>query len=308
MMYSALTTLIYEIRTGEGNKMTVINITGCQMFEDEIVEIIYSDPKIDDVIIIENSDCNGIAKKLNDVGISYQIIPFEKMPLILKDTDRNYIVTINILSISLHGDPASLRDHVYSNVKDISQYSNGILLFYGLCGNVLKQIENDLNSLSCPVSILKDNDGKTVDDCIGAVVGGRKSFLKMVSSFNRKNTLVMTPMWINNWKKMFKYSGFIEHIDDIETAKFVLDTMGYENVVKINNRSPHIKNYKDKVEEFADLFGLNVLEIEGNRKIIHDSYKNFRDTVMTNNCVTSINASNTTRVYPQSRTELQYSQ
>ncbi len=287
--------------------MTVINITGCQMFEDEIVEIIYSDPKIDDVIIIKNSECNGIAGKLDDIGISYQIVPFEKVPSLIKDTALSYIITINMLSISLHGNPGSLRDHVYSNVKNIAQYSNGILLFYGLCGNVLKQIENDLNSPSCPVSILKDSDGKIVDDCIGAVVGGRKSFLKMISSFNRKNTLVMTPMWINNWKKMFKYSGFIEHTDHIETAKFVLDTMGYENVVKINNRSPHIKNYHDKVEEFADLFGLNVLEIDGNRKIIHDSYKNFRNTVMANHCVASINVSNT-KVYPQSRAELQYSQ
>jgi hypothetical protein len=197
----------------------------------------------------------------------------------------SYVVTINIMGLALHGDPRSLKDQVYENVKRISYFSDGIFLFYGLCGNVLKKIEKDLEQLPCPVSILKDNDGKIVDDCIGAVVGGRKSFLKMISSFNRKSALVMTPMWAQNWKEMFKYCGFIENTDDIDMAKFVLDSMGYETVVQINTDTSYTEGFQEEMEEFAGLFRLNILEIQGNRDLIKDSYADFREMVMAGHSV-----------------------
>ncbi len=261
--------------------MPVINITGCRMFEDEIIYTLCNDPKIDEIVVIENDECSGITEKLTKCGLSYSIMSFDDASKVYGTTDTaGYVVTINILGLSLHGEPRYLREQVYRNVKEISEFSDGIFLFYGLCGNVLRKIEKDLEQLSCPISILKDNEGKIVDDCIGAVVGGRKSFLKMVSGFKRKSTIVMTPMWVQNWQEMFKHSGFIENAEDIEMAKFVLDSMGYESVVKINTGSQYTEAYHKQIQEFADIFQLNVLEVEGNQDLISKSYADFRDTIM----------------------------
>ena len=135
-------------------------------------------------------------------------------------------------------------------------------------------------SFPCPVAILKDDSGKIVDDCIGAMVGGRKSFLNLMSSFNRTSTLLMTPMWIHNWKEMFKHSGFVEDPDDIETTKFVLQSMGYKTVVKVNNGLSYIKDFEKKVEEFAKLFDFNIIEIEGSLDIVKNSYNKFRNEIL----------------------------
>ncbi len=273
--------------------MTVMNITGCRMFEDEIIDTLSSDKKIDDIIVVDNEECEGIVDKLGKAGFCCKVLPIDKVASVCRSASiGSYVITINILGLSLHADPRYLKDHVYKNVKRIANFSDGIFLFYGLCGNVLKKIERDLEDLPCPVSILKDNEGKIVDDCIGAVVGGRKSFLKIISSFNRKSTLMMTPMWINNWKEMFVHSGFIENEDDIDMARFVLDSMGYENVVKINTDSEHTKDYHRKINEFAELFQLNVLEVEGSTDIVNNSYFDFKDRVLKTHSITSVPLSN----------------
>ncbi|QLC50113.1 DUF1638 domain-containing protein [Methanolobus zinderi] len=267
--------------------MTVMNITGCRMFEDEIVDTLCKDPKIDDIIIIENQESAGLTEKLEKCGISYRMISPDEISNLYSSANNNeYVVTVNIMPLSLHGDPKHLRDQVYGSIKRIADFSDGIFLFYGLCGNVLRRIEKDLDQLPCPVSILKDNEGKIVDDCIGAAIGGRKSFLKIVSGFNRKSAIVMTPMWVKNWQEMFQHSGFIENREDIEMARFVLDSMGYETVVKIDTGLQYTDGYHEMIEEFADTFQLNILEIKGKHEIINGSYAVFRDKVMESQTIT----------------------
>ncbi|MDG6244149.1 MAG: DUF1638 domain-containing protein [Methanolobus sp.] len=269
--------------------MTVINITGCRMFEDEIIDTLCNDPGIDEIMVFQNDECAGIVEKLVKAGLPHRVMSVDKIKRAYRSVSMDsYVVTINIMGLELHGDPRSLKDQVYENVKHISYFSDGIFLFYGLCGNVLKKIEKDLEQLTCPVSILKDNDGKIVDDCIGAVIGGRKSFLKMTASFNRKSALVMTPMWARNWKEMFKHCGFIENTDDIDMAKFVLDSMGYETVVTINTGTSYTEGAQEEMEKFADLFRLNILEVQGNRDLIKDSYADFREMVMSHHSISRV--------------------
>ncbi|WP_167848835.1 DUF1638 domain-containing protein [Methanolobus halotolerans] len=269
--------------------MTVMNITGCRMFEDEIIDILCRDSRIDDIIIIENEECTGMVQKMEKAGLSYRFLPLDEVSDECGSASSDsYVITINIMGLSLHGDPKCLREQVYMNVKKISDFSDGIFLFYGLCGNVLKRIDKDLEQLPCPVSILRDSDGRIVDDCIGAVVGGRKSFLKMIAGFNRKSTIVMTPMWVQNWQEMFQHSGFIENREDVEMAKFVLDSMGYEAVIKIDTGLQYTEDYDKKIEDFAKIFQLNILEIEGKQDIINDSFFGFRDRILAGKIMSSV--------------------
>ncbi|WP_282678896.1 DUF1638 domain-containing protein [Methanosarcina acetivorans] len=53
----------------------------------------------------------------------------------------------------LHRNPRELKNRVYENVENLSSFSSGILLFYGLCGNVLGNVEKDFErrAFPCPV-------------------------------------------------------------------------------------------------------------------------------------------------------------
>lgn len=261
--------------------MTVMNITACRIFEDEVVNVIENDPNIDEVTVVENDDCCGVVQKLQGAGCSHKVLPVEKIPFKpgRKDPDK-FSVIINMLDLSFHGAPKNLKEEVYENVKNMANYSDGILLFYGLCGNIFRKLEDDFGSFPCPVYMLKEDNGKIVDDCIGAILGGRDAYYDLLTSFNGKRTLLMTPMWILNWREMFRYGGFTTDPDDIETTKFVLDSLGYKTIGKVNTGLSYMKDFENKVDEFAKIFGFDVIEIDGNQKLIEKCYKQFKNQIL----------------------------
>jgi len=54
----------------------------------------------------------------------------------------------------------------------MSGLSDGIPLFYGLCGNSLGNIGNDaLKDLNCPIYFHTDEADKQVGDCIAVSLG-----------------------------------------------------------------------------------------------------------------------------------------
>ncbi|MDR6221592.1 DUF1638 domain-containing protein [Methanococcoides alaskense] len=262
--------------------MAIMNITACRIFEDEVVNVIENDQNIDGVIVVENSDCCGIVQKLEDAGCSHKVLPLEKIPFKSGREDPNrFSVIVNMLELSFHGAPKTLKEEVYTNVKNMANYSDGILLFYGLCGNIFRKLEDDFESLSCPVYMLKEDSGEIVDDCIGAILGGRDTYYNLLTSFNGRRTLLMTPMWILNWREMFRYGGFTTDPDDIETTKFVLDSLGYKTIGKVNTGLSYMKDFENKVDEFAKTFGFDVIEIDGNQELIEKCYRQFKNEMLT---------------------------
>jgi hypothetical protein len=83
-------------------------------------------------------------------------------------------------------------------VELLAPCSDGIFLFYGLCGNVLGKIEEDFKTLDCKICILKEENGEIVDDCIGAVLGDRGRCLEVLKSCKGIGTFFLTPMWAAN--------------------------------------------------------------------------------------------------------------
>ena len=48
-----------------------------------------------------------------------------------------------MLELALHATPEHLKEVVYGKAREMAEYSDGILLFYGLCGNVLGKVRNN---------------------------------------------------------------------------------------------------------------------------------------------------------------------
>lgn len=263
--------------------MPTMGIIACKMFEDEIVHVIENDSSIDDVIVIKNENFEGLTSKLDDIRHPYTLSPFDNVDENLNSSDNSdgYYIVVNMLEFGLHVNPSDLKNEVYKKVDELSQFSDGILVFYGLCGNVLGNIEHDFENVSCQVRILKENSGQVVDDCIGAVLGGRKKYLKALTSSRGVGTFFLTPMWAANWKEMIKEAGFTSDPYDHKMAKFAFDYAGYKNAGKIETGLNYEKNFEVKVDEFADAFNFDIIKFKGDLSLIENCYEKTKSDIMT---------------------------
>ncbi|WP_406659743.1 DUF1638 domain-containing protein [Methanolobus sp. ZRKC3] len=261
--------------------MPAISFIACKIFEDEIIHVIENDPSIERLILVENDDSGRMVEKLDCVGIPYELLPLKSIPNNLDPGEPGKITLIvSILELALHAYPDNLRDAVYGVTEEMSAYSDGVLLFYGLCGNVLAKAEADLQHLSCPVHILKEDNGEIIDDCIGAVLGGRDVYLEKLKSCSGVGTFFMTPMWAANWREMIYSAGMTSDPNNIEMSKFVFEQVGYKTVAKINTGLHYEKDFDSMVEEFARLFDFDVIEMEASPALLQKCYMELREKVL----------------------------
>lgn len=257
--------------------MPVMTFIACRMFEDEIVHIAENDTSIKNLLIVDNADCGGVVDKLRDSGCDFLRVTEDRIPDYLQAEGLTLVV--EILEMALHAKPEHLRDVVYSKAKDMAGYSDGILLFYGLCGNVLGKVDIELADLPCPVRILKEENGDVIDDCIGAVLGGRAAYLEKLKSFNGVGTFFMTPMWAANWRDMVVSAGMTPNPDDTKLSKFVFDYAGYKYVAKMDTGLNYEKQFEPRVQEFAEIFDFSVIDMKAGPDLLVRCYEQLKDEI-----------------------------
>ncbi len=259
--------------------MPVLTLICCRMFEDEIVHLLENDPLAKDVFVVNNDESEGMKRKLTASGVAHQLVPLESLnPDFFKKDD--FQVVIQVLEFALHAIPTKLKDEVYANIHKFTPISDGILLFYGLCGNILRDIDKDFEDHQCKVSILKEPNGEIIDDCIGAVLGGRDAYLQTLKSFKGEGTFFLTPMWAANWRDMLVSSGFGKDRDDIKTSRFVFETVGYKHVARVETGLTYEKDFYSQVDEFAELFDFDILSIPANLDTLKACYMDVRNSVL----------------------------
>jgi len=258
--------------------MPVLTFIACRIFEDEIVHIIETDNAIRNLLVVDNEDARMLVDKLGDAGCDYKLVSEDMVSDHLEDDGLTLVV--EILELALHATPDDLKEAVYSKAREKSEYSDGILLLYGLCGNVLDKVEKDLADLLCPVHILKEENGDIIDDCIGAVLGSRAAYLEKLKSFNGVGTFFMTPMWAAHWREMVKAAGLTNNPDDIKMSKFVFDYAGYKTVAKMDTGLYYEKSFDPMVEEFARLFEFDIIDMKASPRLLVNCYERIKGEVL----------------------------
>lgn len=262
--------------------MPVLTLICCRMFEDEIVHLLEKDPLAREITVVHNDESEGIQQKLGTSGVPYHLTPMESLnPDDFKNDD--FHVVIQILEFALHAVPAKLKDEVYANIHKFTPFSDGILLFYGLCGNILRDVEKDFADHKCKVAILKEPNGEIIDDCIGAVLGGREAYLQTLKSFKGEGAFFLTPMWAANWRDMLVSSGFGKDPYNIETSRYVFSEVGYKHVARVETGLKYETDFYDQVDEFAGLFEFDIMSIPASLETLKMCYRNFRDTILEGN-------------------------
>ncbi|KXS40545.1 MAG: hypothetical protein AWU59_2489 [Methanolobus sp. T82-4] len=259
--------------------MPVMSFVACRMFEDEIVHIIENDPTIGKVMVVQNEDCPGLTQKLDSIEYSYDLLPFSSVPEKLEGENEANVLLIYMLELALHADPDNLKSVVYEKTEELAHYSDGILLLYGLCGNVLGKVEDDFKSNPCAIHILKEENGDVVDDCIGAVLGGRAAYLDKLKGCKGVGTFFMTPMWAAHWREMVVSAGMTPDPDDIKLSKFVFDYAGYKNVARLDTGLYYEKRFDSMVKEFAELFDFKILDMKASPELISRCYRKLCEDV-----------------------------
>ncbi|WP_440956591.1 DUF1638 domain-containing protein [Methanosarcina sp. Mfa9] len=260
--------------------MPVMTIIGCRIFEDEVVHLIEKGPELEEVIVVENENNVGVIRKLEEIGVPHKSLPLEKIPrLSERKNSSGFTLIVMLLEFALDGVPEKLREKVYETIAEMQEYSDGILLFYGLCGNVLGSIEKDFAASECPVFILKDREGSMVDDCIGAVLGGREGFLSKLAS-NGAGTYFLTPVGAVYWKEMLIASRVTPEPENVEMTKMIFDISGYRKVAQIDTGLYYEREFEAKVREFADLYGFEIINIKGSPELVEECYKKARKEVL----------------------------
>jgi hypothetical protein len=255
--------------------MTVLGIIGCRIFEDEIVHVLTKDYGIDRIYLVENEENSGLLYNLKAEGFEPLFLPFYNIKKTLKRNDE-FSVIVQLQGMGLHIDPARLKNETYTNVNLISRLSDGILLFYGLCGKTFSRMEKDFAYIGCPLKLLQDRStgelASPLDDCIAAALGGNSRYREILKSHS--DAFFLTPMWAVHWRTAFRVGD--EMLLGFEFTPEHLREMGYKKVIRINTKLSYEPGFEKKVEEFAHNFGFEVIELEGSIEIAQKSYNLMR--------------------------------
>jgi hypothetical protein len=287
----------------DGLQMPVLSIIACEMLEDELVYVLSKDQNTARLILVENRECFRFVRKLKFENCQARLFPLDRIPFILtqmqspvsiqipnfilkfpflgkihenmKEKNRETItVVVNILRLGLHVDCDLLKSEIYRNMKEMADFSDGILLFYGNCGRSLRSLEADFKDFDCSLYFLKDEKGDIVDDCISVALGGNDTYAEVMQSGNGTGMFYLTPMWASSWKEMKNKSSSTSDIDE----HFLKNPL-YKKVVKISNEISRGEEFDENVSNFARTFDMSVTEMKGSMEIARKSYLNARSNI-----------------------------
>lgn len=288
-------------------ELPVLSIIACQMLEDELVYVLSTDQELKKLFVIENSQSISFIRKLTSKNCRFKLLPLDNASSVLKKINSsmstkipNFLVklplfgklindnnekcrgittlVVNILKFGLHVDCEFLRSEIYRSIREMAEFSDGILLFYGNCGHSLKSLEADFKGLDCYFYFLKDKKGDIVEDCISVALGGNDNYAKTMQTGTNTGMFYLTPMWAFNWKEMIK-----ESVGSYDFNKSALKSPLYQKldkkVIKINNGISKGEEFDKKVLEFARTFDMHIVEMEGSMDIARESYLYARNNV-----------------------------
>jgi hypothetical protein len=288
--------------------MPVLGIIACRALEDELAHVLSEDREVRHLIIIDNLECLGLSGKLRSKNRPHLLASWEDIPEMISGIRRTgpgmlkpllemfrlygllgkadgageeIIIVVNVLKFALHMDNKLLRDEVCKNIDAMSQYSDGILLFYGRCGNALQDIEVP-QGRHCPLFFLTDNSGEIVDDCIAAAVGGNRQYAELLSGHPGIG-FFFTPMWTSALDYIHRELKRYTDENRLKPIGFgdVLTGLGYSKIAWLDTGLKFISDYEveSKVNWIADLYGLEVVKLCGNAKITENCYRRAKDDV-----------------------------
>lgn len=270
---------------GESSKR--IGIVCCEVFEDELLFVIKEHPEIGKIIIV-NTESSKYFENIIRSNFPYEKIKIARelfAPRYLKREEELEII-VYILPLFLHYNPRELKEEVLNACMELQKHSDYLLLYYGLCGNSLNNLDGMLrdNHIKLPFGILKDENKEIVDDCVCALLGSKANYLEILTK--EPGTFFLTPGYASHWglfstKKIetigenrLKEIGDelgIENFDAVEMTKYLLREANYKQIVALEYVCSNCTAYKNKCQTISSEIDLNLSYRKGTIRLLHDT-------------------------------------
>jgi len=261
--------------------MTTTAIVSCRIFEDELTYIMKKENENNTrIILVETPFIDSIERKFESEGIEYIKTGNENLKEILGRSEKegDDTVILQLIEFSMEVRPNEVKNEAYKRVQMLQDIgADGVMVFYGLCGNVFGEIENELSRPNCPVRILRDEDGEIGDDCICISLGRRSKYIRILKeSKSGEGTYFLTPMQAAYWREIAYASALTPDPNDDEMLKMVFEYSNYKNVGKVATGLKYEDGFDAIVDDFSERFSLAIINYEGTPSMIEKSYEKNR--------------------------------
>jgi hypothetical protein len=272
--------------------MPILSIIACRMLEDEIVHLLSCDREVGELLLLDGKETQSLSRKLKSQNRPHILLAWESIGSYLRERNGpgglfsrlgirssradGLVVVVNLLRLGLHSDLELLRTAVYDEIRRLSAFSDGILIFYGRCGDFLSHLEEDLADLSCPLYFLNDDQGRRIDDCIATALGGNEEYDRTLSE-HKDVAVFLTPMWASGWKVMREEIASLGRGRDLRA---MLKGTGLRRVARIDTGLSFEKGFGEKVDGFAREFGLEKIDLLGGTSVAEKSYERAKSSLL----------------------------
>jgi len=273
--------------------MPTLSIISCRMLEDEIVHLLSSDREVEELLLLDGKETQSLSRKLKSQNRPHILLSWESIGSHLQEKQGNpgrllsllgirsspaegLTVVVSLLRLGLHSDLDLLRTAVYDEIRQLSAFSDGMLIFYGRCGDSLAHIEEDIADLTCPLYFLADDQGRRIDDCIATALGGNEEYDRALSE-HKDVAVFLTPMWASSWKAMREEIASSGRGRDLRA---MLKGSGLKRVAKIDTALTFEKGFQVKVDGFAREFGLERIDLPGSTSVAEKSYERAKSSLL----------------------------
>jgi len=270
-----------------GKSSKRIGIVCCEVFEDELLFVIKEHPEIGKIIIV-NTESSKYFEDIIRNNFPYEKIKIARelfAPRYLKREEELEII-VYILPLFLHYSPRELKDEVLNACIELQKHSDYLLVYYGLCGNSLNNLEGMLrdNNVKLPFGILKDENKEIVDDCVCALLGSKANYMEILTK--EPGTFFLTPGYASHWglfsKKKIETIGEnrlkeigdqlgIDNFDAAEMTKYLLREADYKQIVALEYVCSNCTAYKNKCQTISSEIDLNLSYRKGTIRLLHDT-------------------------------------
>ena len=249
----------------------VIGVIACEILELEFAYLLSMDPDVAGITVLEDDAVSsGFIKALESMGrFEPRTIPMLRgfSPAF----NGSMEILVHVLELALHNRKRLLQEGLGKAIKEMSQYVDGIVQGYGLCGNALQNPEELFADAGVPIFIPMDED-HPVDDCVGLIIGGREYYYG--EQCKEAGTFFMTPGWTRHWKRFFeKEYGRL----DPPMAKRIFG--GYKRSLLVPTPVSSEEIMRRNIEEFNHLFGFRTEVRNGTMEILCRAWESAKKAI-----------------------------
>ncbi len=243
--------------------MSVLGILTCEILELEFGYLLNSDRDIARITVLENSHSVRLLEALESAK-TRNLNRIANLDSFAPDPECRLEVLVQVLELGLHNRKNLLQQGLIDAARAMGPRMEALLLGYGLCGNALEKPDELLSDAGVPIFIPMDED-HPVDDCVGLVIGGRRSYYE--EQCNVAGTFFMIPGWTCHWQRMFD-QDFGNLSVDMARRLF----KNYERSLLISTPIMSEDTMKQNSNEFSALFGLREEIRPGKLDILTDTW------------------------------------